>query len=65
MVLSDVDNHVARDFENVVLLTTPPEVDPLEHPWVFLGESRHSDVGADQLKFVTRGSHPQIDDVHE
>ena len=58
-------DHVARDFENVVLMTTPPEMDPLEHPWIFLGESRHSDVGADHLKFVTRGRQPQIDNVHE
>ena len=56
---------VARDFENVVLLTAPPDVDPIEHPWVFLGESRRIDVGADHLKFVTRGRHPQTDDVHE
>ncbi len=58
-------DHVARDFENVVLLRTPPEMDPLEHPWIFLGESRRSDVGADHLKFVTRGRQPQIDAVHE
>ncbi len=58
-------DRIARDFENVVLLTAPPDMDPIEHPWVFLGESRRIDVGADHLKFVTRGRHPQNDDVHE
>lgn len=58
-------DRIARDFESTVLVVKEPEMDPLDHPWIFLGESRHSDVGADQLKFVTRGHQPRRTAAHE
>ena len=47
-------DRIARDLEGAYLLEKAPEVDPLEHPWVFVAEGRHSAEGADLLKFVTR-----------
>jgi type II secretory pathway pseudopilin PulG len=47
-------DRVAADFERSVLVRKPAETDPLAHPWVFLGEARRSDVGADRVKFVAR-----------
>jgi type II secretory pathway pseudopilin PulG len=58
-------DRVARDFESTVLVAKEPETDPLDHPWIFLGESRRSDVGADHLKFVTRGHQPRRTAAHE
>ena len=58
-------DRIARDFENVVLVMKDPEADPLTHPWLFYGEPRHSEVGADQLKFTTRGHHPRSSSLHE
>jgi type II secretory pathway component PulJ len=52
-------DRVARDLERVVLVQKPEEVDPLEHPWIFLGESRRGGAGSDRLKFVTRGRSPR------
>ena len=47
-------DRVARDLEGAFLLDKPDEVDPLEHPWFFVAESRESLDGSDRLKFVTR-----------
>ncbi|MFQ5417489.1 MAG: type II secretion system protein J [Myxococcota bacterium] len=58
-------DRIARDFEGALLLVKPPEVDPLFHPWLFLGESRYGDVGADHIKFVTRNHHPRLSDARE
>jgi hypothetical protein len=58
-------DRVARDFESTVLVAKAPEVDPLDHPWIFLGESRGSDAGADHLKFVRRGHQPRRSEAHE
>jgi prepilin-type N-terminal cleavage/methylation domain-containing protein len=58
-------DRVARDLESVVLVAKEPETDPLEHPWIFLGESQHSEAGADHLKFVTRGRRPRASQRHE
>jgi type II secretory pathway component PulJ len=52
-------DRVARDFERVVLVAKPAETDPLDHPWIFLGEAGRSGTGADRLKFVTRGHVPR------
>ncbi|MDH3519934.1 MAG: prepilin-type N-terminal cleavage/methylation domain-containing protein [Myxococcales bacterium] len=49
-------DRVAADFENTLLVRKPEETDPLAHPWIFLGESYRSEIGADRLKFVTRRS---------
>ena len=58
-------DRIARDLESTVLVAKEPEMDPLDHPWIFLGESRRSDVGADHLKFVTRGHRPRRTAAHE
>jgi type II secretory pathway pseudopilin PulG len=46
-------DRVARDFQRTVLLDKAQEEDPLAHPWLFLGESRSSALGADHVKFNT------------
>jgi type II secretion system protein J len=58
-------DRLARDFESAVLVTKPPEVDPLAHRWHFQTESRHAREGSDQLKFVTRNHTPPGDESHE
>ena len=58
-------DRIARDFESTMLVAKKPETDPLDPPWIFLGESRRSEVGADHLKFVTRGHRPRRTAVHE
>lgn len=52
-------DRVARDLRGAYLLAKPDGLDPLEHPWLFLAESQHSDAGADRLKFVTRNHRPR------
>lgn len=54
-------DRVARDLEDARLLVKPEEMDPLEHPWVFLAEPRAGRDGADRLKFVTLGQPPVAD----
>jgi hypothetical protein len=44
---------VAQDLSNTVFLRKPEAVDPIAHPWIFLAESRGSELGADRVKFVT------------
>jgi len=58
-------DRMARDFESVVLVAKPAERDPLDHPWIFYGEARRGDTGADQLKFITRGNRPRRSAEHE
>ncbi len=52
-------DHVARDLERTVLIRKTDDEDPLDHPWIFLAETRGSGSGADHLKFVTRGHRPR------
>jgi type II secretory pathway pseudopilin PulG len=52
-------DRIARDFAGTVYLQKPKELDPLAHPWIFLAESRGSELGADRVKFVTRNHDPQ------
>jgi prepilin-type N-terminal cleavage/methylation domain-containing protein len=47
-------DRVARDFESALMVVKPGELDPLMHPWIFRGEPRYSESGADQVKFVMR-----------
>jgi hypothetical protein len=47
-------DRIAREIEGSVLVTRPEGVDPLAHPWLFLGESRRGGLGAERLKFATR-----------
>lgn len=46
-------DRIAHDLESAFLLVKPGEMDPLDHPWLFLGESEYSDA-SDRLKFVIR-----------
>lgn len=47
-------DRVAMDFERALLAKKPEDLDPLAHPWLFLGESHGLGAGADRVKFVTR-----------
>jgi prepilin-type N-terminal cleavage/methylation domain-containing protein len=51
-------DRVARDFEATTLLRKPSEMDPLEHPWLFVAESRTESDGADHILFITRNHDP-------
>jgi type II secretory pathway component PulJ len=48
-------DRVSRDLESAVLVAKPDDVDPLEFPWIFLGEEEHPGSGADRLRFIVRG----------
>lgn len=58
-------DRVARDLEGAYLVKKPAEMDPLEHPWVFLAESSGGSRGADRLKFMTRTGAHRSSDEHE
>jgi prepilin-type N-terminal cleavage/methylation domain-containing protein len=58
-------DRVARDLEATVLLKKPDNVDPLAHPWLFLAEGDESDLGAQRLKFVSRGRRPRSSSAPE
>jgi len=51
-------DRVADDLAGATLIEKPEEVDPLEHPWLFLAESRGGRDGANRLKFDSRSAHP-------
>ena len=57
-------DRVARDLESAFLVRKPPEVDPLEHPWLFLAESRDRS-GAERIKFSSRSHLPRATAIHE
>ena len=57
-------DRVTRDLESSFLLAKPSDVDPLDHPWLFVAETRHMSDGADHLKFVTRNHRPSRTDAH-
>lgn len=58
-------DRIARDFESAILVATPPETDPFDQRWIFSGEQRYSELGADQLKFITRAHRPRSSAGHE
>jgi type II secretion system protein J len=58
-------DRVARDLEAAVLVTKPPDVDPIAHPWLFFAESRYAESGSDQIKFVARNHEPRSDAARE
>lgn len=58
-------DRLARDFESTLLVAKADDVDPLEHPWIFYGESLHSEEGADHLKFMTRSRKAHGDVGHQ
>jgi len=49
-----VVDRIAHDLQRTYLLVKSDETDWLSHPWVFLGEQRTSESGADRIKFPTR-----------
>jgi prepilin-type N-terminal cleavage/methylation domain-containing protein len=49
-------DRVASDFERALLMRKPEETDPLSHPWIFVAETWHSELGADRIKFTLRRS---------
>jgi prepilin-type N-terminal cleavage/methylation domain-containing protein len=51
-------DRLVRDFENTVYVHRQESEDPLAHPWIFLAESRSSELGADRVKFMTRSHDP-------
>jgi len=58
-------DRIARDFESTLLVAKPDEVDPLSHPWLFVGEVEDGDSGSDHIKFVTRNFQPRRSEAHE
>ncbi len=58
-------DRVARDLEGAVLLVKPEATDPLAHPWLFLAESHHGELGADWIKFLTRSHRPRSSQAHQ
>jgi type II secretory pathway component PulJ len=56
---TSVLDRVTRDLEAATLVKKPAAVDPLEHPWLFLGEGRGLGEGADRLKFQARNHRPR------
>ncbi len=58
-------DRVARDLEGAYLVKKPKEMDPLEHPWLFLAESGSTAPGADRLKFMTRTALQRTSGEHE
>ncbi len=52
-------DRVARDLEGAYLLSKPPELDPLLHPWIFVAESQLGDSASDRVLFVTRNHRPR------
>ena len=57
-------DRMARDLSATVLVAKPDAVDPIDHPWVFLAESRLPSPGAEQLRFQTRSHRPRASEAH-
>ncbi len=58
-------DRVARDLEGALLLKKPDAVDPIAWPWLFLAESESAESGAERVKFVRRGHHPNAESAAE
>ena len=58
-------DRVARDIEGAFLMVKPPEMDPFEFPWIFLGQTRLGGDASDRLKFITRNHDPTRTDSAE
>ena len=56
-------DRIAHDLESAFLLVKPAEMDPLEHPWIFLAQSEYGDA-SDRLKFVVRNHKRRRSDGH-
>lgn len=55
-------DHIARDLQESFLIAKPPEVDPLNHPWLFFSEE---DGDSDRILFFTRNHHPRGGDPRD
>jgi prepilin-type N-terminal cleavage/methylation domain-containing protein len=60
-----VVDRIARDLESAVLEKRPAEQDPLGWPWLFLAEDATRELGAQRLKFVSRGRLPRASALRE
>lgn len=49
-------DRIARDLQEAFLIIKPPEVDPLNHPWIFYSEN---DADNDRILFFTRNHQPR------
>jgi type II secretion system protein J len=61
-------DRIAHDLETAFLIIKADDVDPLEHPWVFVAERRRGQSGSDRVKFNTlthrvRGTKQHASDV--
>ena len=52
-------DRVARDLEGAYLVSKPPALDPLSHPWSFIAESQLGDSASDRVRFVSRSHRPR------
>ncbi|MEE2672197.1 MAG: hypothetical protein VX466_00265 [Myxococcota bacterium] len=52
-------DRVARDLEGAYLVSKPPALDPLSHPWSFIAESELGDSASDRVRFVSRSHRPR------
>jgi prepilin-type N-terminal cleavage/methylation domain-containing protein len=48
-------DRMVGDLENVAFLHKPDALDPLVHPWIFYADGGSPQLGAERIKFVTRG----------
>jgi prepilin-type N-terminal cleavage/methylation domain-containing protein len=58
-------DRIARDLQSAVLVKKPAETDPLAWPWLFLAEAPDGELGAQRLKFVSRGRLPRASALAE
>ena len=57
-------DRMAREIAGTVLVVKPESTDPLDHPWVFLAESRQGSLGSDRVRFQTRSHRPRASEAH-
>jgi hypothetical protein len=58
-------DRISRDLQSTILLKKPPETDPLAWPWLFLADSPSGELGAQRIKFDSRGRLPRSSASHE
>lgn len=58
-------DRVARDLESTEFHKPPEGEDPFNNSYVFIGLSRRGELGADRLKFVSRGRRLRASEGHE
>lgn len=59
-------DRIARDLEASYLYRKPADEDPLNHPWVFLGQrTQAAEEAASRLKFFSRHHRPRGSEVRE